>query len=164
MKAQRECSKVLPYSEQRMALGGRLWNQFFPLLDLRVDCLLLFASFLAAGCLGDDSSVLDRLDPLLGAGSSGRGCLDLLFVASFSTAGFSGDDLLGAGRLPPLLVIFLTAGVLGFFAGAALLTGVALGDSFLDAAGFLALDADFVVEDATFLAGDLFEGLPLAFD
>lgn len=114
---------------------------------------LLVACFLGAGASGGDSSALERLDPLL--------------VVSFVTAGSSGDDSLDTGRLDPRLFSFLTAGVLGFFAGAPLLTGVALdgdSDSFLEADCFF---ADLLAEDAAFLAGDFFASgrpLPLAFD
>lgn len=87
--------------------------------------------------------------------------------SSSSSSSSSPDDSLYTGRLAPLLVIFFTAGVLGFFAGAPLLTGVDLdgvcADSFLDAVFFL---ADIMAEVTAFLAGDFFVGrpLPLAFD
>lgn len=73
-----------------------------------------------------------------------------------------------AGRLDPFLLSFFTAGVLGFLAGAPLLTGVALGgggggeDSFV--VFFL---ADRMAEGAAFFAGDFFareRPLPFAFD
>lgn len=112
----------------------------------------LVAGFLAAGFSGEDSSGLDRLDPLL--------------VVSFATTASSGDESRDTGRLAPLLASFLTAGVLGFLAGAPLLTGVALGggvDSFLAADGFL---PRLLADDTAFLAGDFFargRPLPLAF-
>lgn len=114
---------------------------------------LLAACFLAAGASGGDSSALERLDPLL--------------VVSFVAVGSLGGDSLDTGRLAPLLFSFLTAGVLGFFAGAPLLTGVALdgdSDSFLGAGCFF---PELLAEDAAFLAGDFFASerpLPLAFD
>ncbi len=158
--------------------GRRSRAQYFPLLDLRVDCLLLFAPLFTTGSSGDDdSSGSGRLDPLLVAGfltagssrddSSGLDRLDPLLVVSFVTAASSGDDSVDTGRLDPLLFSFLTAGVLGFLAGAPLLTGVALDDgvdSFLETGCFL---ADVLAEDTAFLAGDFFargRPLPLAFD
>lgn len=158
--------------------GRRSWAQFFPLLDLRVDCLLLFAPLLTTGSSGEDSSGSVRLDPplvacFLTAGSSGDNSsgfdrLDPLLVGSFVTAGSSGDDSLDTGLFDPLLLSFLTAGVLGFLAGAPLLTGVDLDggvDSFgLEADCFLAV---LLAEDTTFLAGDFLASgrpLPLAFD
>lgn len=142
-----------------------------------MDCLLLFAPLLTTGSFEDDSSGSGRLDPLLAAGfltwgssgddSSGLDRLDPLLVISFVRAGSSGVDFEGAGRLDPLLVSFLTAGVLGFLAGAPLLTGVALDggvDSFLETDCFF---VDLLAEDAAFLAGDFFvraRPLPLAFD
>lgn len=102
--------------------------------------MLLLAPFFTAGSAGDDSAGSGRLDPLLvacflAAGASGGDSsalerLDPLLVVSFVAVGSLGDDSLDTGRLAPLLFSFLTAGVLGFFAGAPLLTGVALdGDS-----------------------------------
>lgn len=142
-----------------------------------MDCLLLFAPLLTTGSLRDDSSGSGRLGPLLVTGfltagssgddSSGLDRLDPLLVVSFVGAGSSGVDSLDTGRLDPLLVSFLTAGVLGFLAGAPLLTGVALdggGDSFLETDCFL---PDLLAEDSAFLAGDFFVSvlpLPLAFD
>lgn len=142
-----------------------------------MDCLLFFAPFLTTGSSGDDSSGSGRLDPLLVAGfltagsswddSSGLDRLDPLLVVSFVTTASSGADSLDTGRLDPLLASFLTAGVLGFFAGAPLLTGVALDgvvDSFLEVDCFL---PDLLAEDTAFLAGDFFargRPLPLAFD
>lgn len=142
-----------------------------------MDCLLLFATFLTAGSSGDDSSGSGRLDPLLVAGfltagfswddSLGFGRLDPLLAVSFVFSASSGDDSVDAGRLDPLLLSLFTAGVLGFLAGAPLLTGVALEgcgeDSFLRTF-FLAVR---MAEDAAFLAGDFFarvRPLPLAFD
>lgn len=138
-----------------------------------MDCLLLFAPLLTTGSSGDDSSGSGRLDPLLVAGfltagsswddSSGLDRLDPLLVVSFATTASSGDDSRDTVRLDPLLVSFLTAGVLGFLAGAPLLTGVALDggvDSFLEVDCFL---PDLLAEDAAFLAGDFFaRGRPLA--
>lgn len=112
---------------------------------------LLFAGFLTAGSLGEDSSGLDRLD----------------LVVSFVTTASSGDESLDAGRLAPRLASFLTAGVLGFVAGAPLLTGVAFTGvwvSFLGGAGFF---PRLLAEDTAFLAGDFLarvRPLPLAFD
>lgn len=102
---------------------------------------------------GDDSSGLDRLDPL--------------FVGSLAGAGSSGLGSLAAGRVGPRLVSFFTAGVLGFLAGAPFLTGVGLGggaDSFLDTGCFLPV---VLAGDSTFLAGVFFaraRPLPFAFD
>lgn len=142
-----------------------------------MDCLLLFAPLFTTGFSRDDSSGPGRLDPLLVAGfltagsswddSSGFERLDPVLVVSFVTAASSGDGSLDTGRLDPLLVSVLTAGVLGFLAGAPLLTGVALGagvDSFFEADGFR---DDLLAEDAAFLAGDFLareRPLPLAFD
>lgn len=139
--------------------------------------MLLFAPFLTTGSSGDDSSSSGRLDPLLVAGffAAGSSCedtsgldrLDPLLVVSFVVSASSGDDSRDKGRLGPLLVSFFTAGVLGFLAGAPLLTGVALGDgvdSFLEADCFL---SDLLADDTAFLAGDFFERerpLALAFD
>lgn len=155
-------------------LEDALRPQFFPLLDLRVVCLLLFASFLTAGSSGDDSARSGCLDPLLVAGfltagslwddGSGFCRLDPPLAVCFVSSATSGE---GAGRLDPLLLSFFTAGVLGFFAGAALLTGVAFEgsgeDSFLRTFSL----ADKIAEDGAFLAGDFLareRPLPLAFD
>lgn len=149
-----------------------------------MDCFLLFAPLLTTGALGDDSSFSCRLDPLLVAGfltagsswddSSDFDRFDPLLDVSFVTTASSGDESLDTGCLDPLLVSFLTAGVLGFLAGAPLLTGVALGggvDSFLEADCFpvdlLAEDTVFLAGETDFLAGDFFaRGRPraLAFD
>ncbi len=175
-RALKQSSRLLQIQSSPVC-GRHSWAQFFPLLDLRVDCLLLFAPFLPAGSSGDDSSSSGRLDPLLVAGFLAAGSslddssrldrLDPLLVVSFATSASSGDDSLDTGRFAPLLVNFFTAGVLGFLAGAPLLTGVALGggvDSFLEADCFL---ADLLAEDTALLAGDFFareRPLPLAFD
>ena len=168
-------------------MAAALRAQFFPLLDLRVDFLLLFASFLTTASSPDDPSGFACLDLLLVAGFLGAGSssldnsadfdrLDPLFIVSFASSDSSSpssppssspDDSLYTGRLAPLLVIFFTSGVLGFFAGAPLLTGVDLdgvcADFFLEAVFFL---ADIIAEETAFLAGDFFDGrpLPLAFD
>lgn len=158
-------------------MEGAFWAQNFPLFDLRVDCLLLFAPFLTTGSSVDDSSGSGCLDPPLvtgflttgasGVDSSGLDRLDPLLVVSFVTTASSGDDSLDTGRLDALLFSFLTAGVLGFLAGAPLLTGVALDggvDSFLEADCFF---GDLLAEDTAGLAGDFFvrgRPLPLGFD
>lgn len=133
-----------------------------------MDCLLLFACFLAAGSPGDDPSGSGRLDPLLVAGFLAAGSsldssafvrLDPVFVVSAASSG----ALLG--RLAPLLLSFFTAGVLGFLAGAPLLTGVAFGDGGEDSLTFF-IRAERMAVDA-FLAGDFFareRPLRLAFD
>lgn len=148
----------------------RSWAHYFPLFDLRPACLL-FAPFFA-GDLEEGASGADLLPPLvagfLAAGfsfSSGLDRLDPPFGVSFGTSSSSsGDDSLYEGRFDPRLASFFTAGVLGFFAGAPLFTGVALDgvvDSFLAAAGFLPL---FLPEDTAFLAGDfLARACPLLF-
>lgn len=119
--------------------------------------MLLLACFLAAGSPGDDPSVLGRPDPLLLAGFLAAGSsldssafvrLDPAFVVS---AAFSAALL---GRLPPLLLSFFTAGVLGFLAGAPLLTGVAFGGGGEDSFAFF-IRAERMAVDA-FLAGDFF--------
>lgn len=67
---------------------------------------------------------------------------------------FLAGVFLGAGRLDTRLVIFLAMGVLGFRAGAAFLTGVALagGGIFLEAA-LLSEDEVFLAEAAGLFAG-----------
>ena len=138
---------------------------------------MLFAPFLTTGSSWEDSSASVCLDPLLvasllragssGVDSSGLDLLDPLLAVSFVTAASSGEESLDTGRLDALLLSFLTAGVLGFLAGAPLLTGVAFDgvvDSFLFADCFF---GDLLAEDTAFLAGDFFAGgrpLPLAFD
>lgn len=152
-------------------------TQCFPLLDLRVACTLLLDPFFSTG-VAFDSLGSDRRELLFVtcffAGGSGEdsvlGRLDLpLGISSGTSASSSvssGDESLGAGCLAPLFRSFLTAGVLGFFAGAPFFTGVALdteADSFLGAAGLL---ANFL-EDGAFLTGDFFPSgrvLPLDFD
>lgn len=131
--------------------------QFFPLLDLRVDCLLflaafftvstedsfgggcldapLAAGFLAAGAFGVDSSALDFLD----------------FVVSFVTSFSSGDVFVETGGLDACFSL-LTAGVLGFFLEAATFLAVlafdgGVGTFFVAACflpGLLTGDASFV--------------------
>lgn len=126
-------------------------------MDLRVDCLLLFACcLLAAGLLpalvGAFLAALFSLDvpaPL--------GLWDGALLFSGAPAASSPDaspDL--AFLLELRLLIFFTAGVLVFLAGALFLMGVALGGggggaSFFTAFVFLAVR---MAEDVAFLAGD----------
>lgn len=119
-----------------------------------LDLLPLVVSLATAGSSEDNSSGFDRLDPPLDV-SLAAGCSEM--------ADSSGDG----GRLDPRLFIFLTAGVLGFFAGAFLLTAVTLAegaDSFFEGDCFFAV---VLGGAAAFLAGDFFartRPLPLAFD
>lgn len=73
-------------------------SQFLPLLDFRVDCLLLFPAFFTSAFSGVDSGSW-RLDPP--------------FVACFLMGGSSGVVSSGLDRLPPLAVAFLALGALG---------------------------------------------------
>lgn len=140
--------------------------------------MLHFAPRFTTGSSGDDSSGSGFLEPLLvatfftagssGVDSSGFERLDPLRAVSLETAASSGEDSLDAGRCDALLFNFLTAGVLGFLAGAPLLTGVALGGG-VDS--FFVVDRFFpnflAAEDTAFLAGDFLamgRPLPLAFD
>lgn len=78
-----------------------------------------------------------------------------LALRDFRAADFDSDEVscflagvfLGVGRLDTRLVIFLAMGVLGFRAGAAFLTGVALGG------GGIFLEAALLSEAEVFLAG-----------
>ena len=108
----------------------------------------LVAAFLATGFSGVDSSALDRLDPL---------------VVSFGTTTSSGDDSLDTGRLVARLFSFLTTGVLGFLAGAPLLTGVALAGVALDGVALAGVALDGVALAGVALAGVALAGVGVSF-